>query len=102
MDWRHDVGIVRMKSSHSKAAWDVPFDLSARLLNFVHSNWAQPLQQFVYSIPIEMRIRRFDADEKSIPACQSKSGFIEQRMVRHRQPVECQHAQRCEECGEQD
>jgi hypothetical protein len=35
------------------------------------------LHHFVDGVPIEMRIRRLDADEKSIPACQRKTGFIE-------------------------
>src|SRR3954470_17866216 len=102
MDWRQDAVMATMNSSHSNDGLNVPFDLSARLLNFVHSNWAQALQQLVDGVPIEMRIGRFNADEKSIPACQGKPRFVEQRMVRHRQPVESKHSQCCEQCSHQN
>src|SRR5436190_10735026 len=101
MDWRHEVGIMMMNSSHSNAGLNLFFDLSARLLNFVHSNWAEAFQQFVDGVAVEMRICRFDADKKSIAACQRKSRLVEQRMVRHGQPVERKHSQSCEECRNQ-
>ena len=51
---------------------------------------------------VELRVGRLDAEEEAVAAGQREARHVENRMVRHRQPVQRQHPEHGGERGDED
>src|SRR5205814_1528415 len=61
--------------------------------NFAHLPRRQTFQKLPSRYLVKQRVRRFDTQEKPIPRCIFKPRHIENRMIRHRQSIQPEHAQ---------
>src|SRR5258708_15903344 len=61
-------------------------------LNFVHLAGVEPLQEIARLHAVELRVGRLDQQEEFVPARALESRDVEHRVIRHRQPVQQDHA----------
>src|SRR5450432_2096174 len=68
--------------------------------NFAYLPRSQTFEKFSRGLGVELRIVRFDAEEEAVARRSAETIHIENRMVRHRQAIQAEHAQdgrkRCE------
>src|SRR6266481_9460114 len=62
-------------------------------LNFVYSLRSYAFEKFPRPVRIEFRVTGLDAEKESVTAGQLETIYVENRMVRHRQTVQCQDTQ---------
>src|SRR6266478_4461185 len=63
------------------------------MIHFIHALGVQAFQKSFRAFAVESRVGCLDREEEPVATRPLESVEVEQRMVRHRQPVQSQHAQ---------
>src|ERR1039458_4302398 len=99
MSWRHAVSVKN--ASAPAPTKSLRLNLSFNLfLNFGHLFGVELLEERLGLLDVELRIGRFDTQEKSVDGCVlAKALYVEHGMIGHRQLVEGKHSDDCAERG---